>query len=263
MEKEYAKNNMELGNKGLQNDPVSDYLRSRKEQTVEKMKREIRSHKEEINNLKHEIAILKKVRNNPENFADFALDRGSKTGAALAGIANPEFAKVYEERERIVQKHEEKMLDLEEKIRSGKEYAYGILNNILERINNVETAAQEAEKESPAPEPEKQQVSEPEKQQVPEPATAEKKAAEDFWEEKSEPEKTEKNVPDKTEETKSDPKDKYAYVVGKVAGEDLMDKSGKLIIAKGETITGEVVEKAEKEGKLIELVVGMKLQEDE
>ena len=55
---------------------------------------------------------------------------------------------------------------------------------------------------------------------------------------------------------------KYAYVLGKIAGEDLFDKSGKLIIAKNEVITEIVVDKAESEGRLVELVVNMKLQQD-
>jgi hypothetical protein len=47
------------------------------------------------------------------------------------------------------------------------------------------------------------------------------------------------------------------YIVGKIAGEDVYDSSGKLIIAKQSVITGEVVDKADTEGKLAELIVNM------
>ncbi|HBN84426.1 MAG TPA: hypothetical protein DDZ89_11330 [Clostridiales bacterium] len=55
---------------------------------------------------------------------------------------------------------------------------------------------------------------------------------------------------------------KYAYIINKVAGEDLYDKSGKLIIAKNEYITEKIIHKAEVEGKFVTLVVNMKLQPD-
>jgi hypothetical protein len=47
------------------------------------------------------------------------------------------------------------------------------------------------------------------------------------------------------------------YIVGKIAGEDVYDSTGKLIIAKQSLITGEVVDKADAEGKLAELIVHM------
>jgi hypothetical protein len=47
------------------------------------------------------------------------------------------------------------------------------------------------------------------------------------------------------------------YIVGKIAGEDVYDSTGKLIIAKQSMITGEVVDKADVEGKLAELIVNM------
>jgi len=49
----------------------------------------------------------------------------------------------------------------------------------------------------------------------------------------------------------------HKYVVGKLAGEDLLDSGGKIIILKNELITTEVVEKAEMEGKLPELIINM------
>jgi hypothetical protein len=47
------------------------------------------------------------------------------------------------------------------------------------------------------------------------------------------------------------------YIVGKIAGEDVYDSAGKLIIAKQFVITGEVVDKVDAEGKLAELIVNM------
>lgn len=52
---------------------------------------------------------------------------------------------------------------------------------------------------------------------------------------------------------------KSQYIVGKVAGEDLYDQAGNLIIAKSTKITREVVEEANRLGKLAELIVNMKL----
>jgi hypothetical protein len=49
------------------------------------------------------------------------------------------------------------------------------------------------------------------------------------------------------------------YIVGKVAGEDLLDGQNRLIVAKGEVISAEVVEIAEREGRLPDLIVNMKI----
>jgi|GEM_PF-4695294 len=50
---------------------------------------------------------------------------------------------------------------------------------------------------------------------------------------------------------------RHKYVVGKLAGEDLLDNEGSLLIGKGQLITPSIVEKAEKEGKLAELIINM------
>lgn len=47
------------------------------------------------------------------------------------------------------------------------------------------------------------------------------------------------------------------YLVGKVAGEDLLAKNGSVIIAKNGVITAETVRRAEEEGKLAELIINM------
>lgn|GEM_PF-6933015 len=49
------------------------------------------------------------------------------------------------------------------------------------------------------------------------------------------------------------------YIVGKLAGEDLLDQHGELIIAKHEVITAEVLARADKAGKLADLIVNMKI----
>ena len=50
---------------------------------------------------------------------------------------------------------------------------------------------------------------------------------------------------------------RHKYIVGKLAGEDLLDSEGRVIISKNSTITAEVIAKAEMEGKLSELIVNM------
>jgi hypothetical protein len=52
---------------------------------------------------------------------------------------------------------------------------------------------------------------------------------------------------------------KEQYIIGKVAGADLIDLSGKLIIAKNTKITKVIVEIANANGKLAELIVNMKV----
>ncbi|WP_274364179.1 hypothetical protein [Paenibacillus thermotolerans] len=50
---------------------------------------------------------------------------------------------------------------------------------------------------------------------------------------------------------------RYQYIVGKLAGEDLLSDSGDLIIAKHQPITEAVVDEADKEGKLALLIIQM------
>ncbi|MDP4171119.1 MAG: hypothetical protein Q8906_10965 [Bacillota bacterium] len=52
---------------------------------------------------------------------------------------------------------------------------------------------------------------------------------------------------------------KKRYIVGKVAGSDLFDDQGALIVAKQTEITGEIVEKANRAGVLADLIVHMKI----
>lgn len=50
---------------------------------------------------------------------------------------------------------------------------------------------------------------------------------------------------------------RFKYITGKIAGRDLYDPTGELIIAKGKVITSEIVARVETEGKLPELIVNM------
>ncbi len=54
--------------------------------------------------------------------------------------------------------------------------------------------------------------------------------------------------------------DKYLYIAGKISGIDIFDNTGKLIIAENEVITQESIIKAENEGKIIEMIINMRLQ---
>lgn len=47
------------------------------------------------------------------------------------------------------------------------------------------------------------------------------------------------------------------YLIGKVAGKDLVDNKGNIIVSKDSIITEETITRAEKEGKLPELIVNM------
>lgn len=50
---------------------------------------------------------------------------------------------------------------------------------------------------------------------------------------------------------------RHKYVVGKLAGEDLLDGDGGLIVRKNEMITPGIIDRAEREGKLAELIINM------
>lgn len=50
---------------------------------------------------------------------------------------------------------------------------------------------------------------------------------------------------------------KQRYIVGKQNGKDLLRRDGTLFCAKGATISEEVIQEADREGKLVELIVNM------
>jgi hypothetical protein len=49
----------------------------------------------------------------------------------------------------------------------------------------------------------------------------------------------------------------YSYMIGKIAGEEVLDKSGDTIIKKNETITSDHIQQSQQEGKLTELIINM------
>jgi len=53
---------------------------------------------------------------------------------------------------------------------------------------------------------------------------------------------------------------RYKYILGKIAGEDLMDNAGGIIIHKHEMITAEIIEQAQRENKLSDLIIHMLIQ---
>ena len=54
---------------------------------------------------------------------------------------------------------------------------------------------------------------------------------------------------------------RYRYLNGKLAGQDLADQTGTIIIRKNEPITPEIVDSADRAGKLAELIVNMTIPE--
>ncbi|OQA07430.1 MAG: hypothetical protein BWY65_01881 [Firmicutes bacterium ADurb.Bin373] len=51
--------------------------------------------------------------------------------------------------------------------------------------------------------------------------------------------------------------EKTRYIAGKISGRDILDSNGQVIVARGETITAEIIDRAEKSGKLPDLIVHM------
>ncbi len=89
----------------------------------------------------------------------------------------------------------------------------------------------------------------------------EEKVIEGFWEDDEEPVMPAHEQEEPQPQSKGSAGDfetKHAFILGKFAGDNLFDGSGKLIIAKDEIITDEVIAKAESEGKLVDLIVDMK-----
>lgn len=53
------------------------------------------------------------------------------------------------------------------------------------------------------------------------------------------------------------------YIVGKIAGEDVVDKKGNIIIKEGEKITTDSINRTQQEGELAKLIINMKTLEQE
>ncbi|WP_123039448.1 hypothetical protein [Cohnella candidum] len=52
---------------------------------------------------------------------------------------------------------------------------------------------------------------------------------------------------------------KYKYIVGKIAGQDLSGHDGRILVRKNEVISEEHIELADREGKLADLIVSMRI----
>jgi len=243
---------------------------------MEELAEEIHSLKKEIEELNDEIDVLEST-SQPEHFMEFALEHSKRTAENLNEMIHLEFAEIDEEEKRISEKHKQKIMELDAKMQKGIQYAYKIMNNMIETTTPPETPAPRPVKEtrmkSEESVPEKQPVIE-EKQSIiaekqPVQEAGEVKIIEGFWDDPQieEKPKMETPIPEKEKEKEREKEKenvtglKNMYIIGKVAGEDLFDNSGKLIVAKNEVITEEIIDKAEKVGNLIELVLEMKLQE--
>ncbi len=290
MEKEYNLQKRHSDENGKQKDSILTYLASKNGQALQDLKEEVLSCQKEINDLKAEIDVLERSAGEPGEFLSFALLQSQKTAQQIDSDILREFAGIEEDGKRIGEAHKQKILELDARMQQGIQYAYKRMNEMLEKTSTASPAApvftsadrrtdgkeayfsdglptqneihdtieEKTASETPSdPLPEKIAEARPmEKEQA---AAENIRIIEGFWEE---PEPLEKSVirpeaPAQENVTVL----KNMYVIGKVAGEDLFDKSGKLIIAKNEIITQDVIDKAEREGNLIELVLEMKLQE--
>jgi hypothetical protein len=70
-----------------------------------------------------------------------------------------------------------------------------------------------------------------------------------------------KSLSDRPSQSKSKTEIRNQYILGKLAGEDLFDNEGNKIISSHATITEEIIERAEREGKLANLIVSMIIPE--
>lgn len=53
---------------------------------------------------------------------------------------------------------------------------------------------------------------------------------------------------------------KRKYIVGKISGKEIRDRAGNIIVHQNEIISNEMVELADQNGKLVELIVHMTIQ---
>ncbi len=267
MEKDYNLQKPDTGEKGKQKESILSYLAQKNGQELQGVKAEIHSCQKEMEALQSEIGILEQTADQPDPFMTFALEQSRKTAENIEERMNLELAAIENEGRIISESHKNKIVELDAKMQKGIQYAYKIMNDMLEKpVQANEPAARPVEekivkKEEIENKPEEKTVPADafyqEKQPIP--ATENVKIIEGFWEEPAMEEKPviKADIPVQNNVSML----KNMYVIGKVAGEDLFDKSGKLIIARNEIITQEVIEKAEREGSLIELVLEMKLQE--
>ena len=278
MERDYNQNQSVSGEK--QGKSILSYLAQKNGQATEGLTGDIRSLQQEIEALNDEIAVLEKT-SQPVHFMEFALEHSKTTAENLQKMIQLEFAEIDEDTKRIKEKHRQKIMELDAKMQKGIQYAYKIMNNMIEKPVREEppirpTAMETTMRTAQASRPKTAEPETARKMRVAEPEDTEKvQIIEDFWEESKADENPAAQAPlaetaakNTSEKANAKTKDKESvtglknlYIIGKVAGEDLFDNSGKLIVAKNEVITEEIIDKAEKVGNLIELVLEMKLQE--
>ena len=278
------------GENEKQKESILSYLALKNDQALQELQTQIHSYQKEIELLKAEINVLEQSADQPDQFLAFAAIQSKKASQIITGAIDHEFAGIENEGRMINERHKQKIMDLDAKMQQGIQYAYKLMNDMLEKTNAQKIPTQETKnvtmKETafqetlPVIQPNNINMKQPVYQEAPpviQPNNIDMKQPvfhknnpvekagnvkiiEGFWEEPLQ----EEEKPKKKEETtvQNDVAGlKNMYVIGKVAGDDLFDRSGKLIIAKNEIITQDVIEKAEREGNLIELVLEMKLQE--
>jgi hypothetical protein len=306
------------GESEKQKETILSYLALKNDQALQELQAQIHSYQIEIEALKAEINVLEHSADQPDQFLAFASTQSKKTSQGITESIDHEFAGIEEEGRRINERHKQKIMDLDAKMQQGIQYAYKLMNDMLEKSNQQKPAApvkpstpnpvensnyitKEAVQEEKTPTQEIKNVTIKEtvrQETLPDDATSRVetkqqvrqdvqpviqpnnidmrqpvfqdiapvgkagnvKIIEGFWEEPRQKEEKPKMKPE-TAGTSDVTGLKNMYVIGKIAGDDLFDRSGKLIIAKNEIITQDVIEKAEREGNLIELVLEMKLQE--
>lgn len=278
MEKDYNLQKPVYEENVKQKESILSYLASKNSQPLQELQAEINSCQKEVEALKSEVEILEQTQDQPDQFMDFAQNQSKKAAKNLSDMISLEFAEVESQGKIITEMHKQKIVELDAKMQKGIQYAYKIMNDMLEKTNQPdkpvvnpvinpvinpvanpikesiikETAYKEAQPAQESINLQTQAV-----KSVQDPGNVQ--IIEGFWEEPKteEPPSIKAAIPEQDSVSVL----KNMYVVGKVAGEDLFDKSGKLIIAKNEIITEEVINRAEREGSLIELVLEMKLQE--
>ena len=270
MEKDYSQHQSGSGEK--QGKSILSYLAQKNGQSMEALMEEIHSLQREIEELKDEIDVLEST-SQPEHFMEFALEHSRRTADNLNEMIHLEFAEIDEEEKRISERHKQKIMELDAKMQKGIQYAYKIMNNMIEKPIPEETPVSRPVKEAKVKKEETYQTYQEEQpvytQKEPAQQADDVKIIEGFWDEPKieETPKIETPISEKEKEKEREKEKenvtglKNMYIIGKVAGEDLFDNSGKLIVAKNEVITEEIIDKAEKVGNLIELVLEMKLQE--
>ncbi|MHB1485141.1 MAG: hypothetical protein ACYCYI_10810 [Saccharofermentanales bacterium] len=246
----------------MEKESILSYLAQKNGNELQELKKEITLRQKEIEILRTEVELLEQTENQMDLFMEYAQNQSKKAADNIYYLINQELAQIENKGRIISEKHKQRIDELDLKMQNGIQYAYKIMNDVQEKqYLPVKPEIQEIQAKAVYENQiQTRTVFENQIQtKTGHEGAGEIKIVEGFWEDP----KVEMKPAVKTEisEQENGPVFKNAYVIGKFAGDDLFDKSGKLIIAKNEIITQDIIEKAEKEGKMIELVLEMKLQE--